>query len=258
MIKKYLLCAVLALSSVILAAQPESAKKDSILKAALSALPDFTPVADTNLAYQFTIKINPGLLFSEQGLSFQYNLQNNFGIVLGAGYNEDFSGNQNFPNTGGHGYTIRAGVLQYLDDAKKYYFCFEGFYRNFGKITAVAEDTEGFTQGIDDLVINPLRQNLGSVSVGDGQKVDVYTAEVHMICFDAVMGYQYRKKHFVLDMFGGLGSREKTIHLHETGYYANPFDGSIGPFIPYATVQSKTIDNTYLDVKLGFTLGYRF
>ncbi len=246
MIKKYLLCSVFALSSVIVLAQAKSAKNDSIQK------------ADTNLAKQFTIKVNPGLLFSEQGLSIQYNLQNNFGIMLGAGYNEDVSGNQNFHNTGGHGYTIRAGILQYLDNAKKYYFCFEGFYRKYSKITAVAEHSEGFTQGIDDEVINPLRQNLNSVSVGDGNQVDVYTASAHIVCFDAVMGYQYRKKHFVLDLFGGLGSREKTIHLHEKGYYVNPLDYSIGPFIPYATVQSKTIDNTYVDVKLGFTLGYRF
>jgi hypothetical protein len=244
--KKYTLLFILLTSISLLHAQNDSTKKAH------------WGAADTNLANQFSIKINPGLLFNEQGLTIQYNLQNNFGILLGAGYNEDFTGNQNFANTGGHGYTIRAGVLQYLDNAKKYYFCFEGFYRNYGKITAVAEHDEGFTQGIDDEVINPLRDNLNSVSVGDGKQVDVYTAHLYVLCFDAVMGYQYRKNHFVFDAFGGLGSRSKTIHLHETGYYANPLDGSIGAYTEYSHAQSKTVNYTYADVKLGFTLGYRF
>ncbi len=210
-----------------------------------------------SLTNQLTIKLNPGLLISEQGLSIQYNLTYNFGILLGGGYNEDNSGNAGFHTYDGSGYTIRAGILQYLDPAQKWYFSFQGFYRYYGNLNAVAQDAQGFTQGIDDQVINPLRQNLNNVTAGDGDKVDVYHAKARIICFDAVWGYQLRKRHFVLDVFGGFGSREKNIRLKEVGYYVNAI-GNVGPMISYSSVQKKTIDDTYLDVKLGFTLGYRF
>ncbi|HSY75486.1 MAG TPA: hypothetical protein VK890_01440, partial [Bacteroidia bacterium] len=177
-----------------------------------------TRTLDTNLLpysgvirNRLTIKINPGLLISEQGLSIQYNLTYNFGILLGGGYNEDNSGNAGFHTYDGSGYTIRAGILQYLDPAQKWYFSFQGFYRYYGNLNIVAQDAQGFTQGIDDQVINPLRQNLNNVAAGDGDQVDVYHAHARIICVDAVWGYQLRKKHFVLDMFGGFGSREKEI-----------------------------------------------
>ena len=170
---------------------------------------------------QLTLELNPGLLFMEQGLSLQYNNTYNFGILLGGGYNEDNSGNAAFHTYDGSGYTIRAGILQYLDPAQKWYFSFQGFYRYYGNLNAVAQDAQGFTKGIDDQVINPLRQNLNNVAAGDGDQVDVYHAKAKIICVDAVWGYQLRKRHFVLDMFGGFGSREKEIYLLEVGYYVN-------------------------------------
>jgi len=212
---------------------------------------------DDCLKHQLTIKINPGLLISEQGLSIQYNLTYNFGILLGGGYNEDNSGNTGFHTYDGSGYTIRAGILQYLDPVQKWYFSFQGFYRYYGNLNAVAQDAQGFTQGIDDQVINPLRQNLNNVAAGDGDQVDVYHAHARIICVDAVWGYQLRKRHFVLDMFGGFGSREKEIYLQEVGYYINAI-GNVGNEILFNNVRSKTVFGEYLDVKLGFTLGYRF
>jgi hypothetical protein len=214
--------------------------------------------SDSVLKGQLTIKINPIMLFYEQGLTLQYNTEEDFGIILGAGYNEDRSGNLNFGGVGGNGYTIRAGLLRYLDEKKKFYFLYEGFIRYWGSITAVAEDDQGFTQGIDDEVINPFRNNLNSVSVGDGNQVDVYNAKVEVICNDVIWGWQVRKKHFVLDVYGGIGWRSKTIDLTETGYYTNPLDGSIGPFIPLSQPMSKTVYASYLDAQAGFTLGYRF
>jgi len=213
---------------------------------------------DTNLRHQLTIKINPGLLFTEQGLMLQYNFKNNFGIELGYGINEDNSGNNGFHTYDGSGYTIRWGMLQYLDIWKHWYFSLQGFYRYYGNINAVAEDAEGFTQGIDDEVINPLRSNLNNVTAGDGSQVDVYAASASVICFDAVAGYQYRHKHFVLDIFAGAGSRTKNIKLHLDGYYINAIGTTDQTEIPYSTIESKAVSYTYPDVKLGFTLGYRF
>lgn len=215
-------------------------------------------VVDTNLRHQLTVKINPGLLFTEQGLLLQYNFKNNFGIELGYGINEDNSGNNGFYTYDGSGYTIRWGLLQYLDAWKHWYFSLQGFYRYYSHITAVAEDAEGFTQGIDDEVINPLRSNLANVTAGDGNQVDVYTASASVVCFDAVAGYQYRHKHFVLDVFAGAGSRTKNIKLHLEGYYVNAIGSTDQTEIQYSTVQSKSVSYSYPDLKLGFTLGYRF
>ncbi|HXP52770.1 MAG TPA: hypothetical protein VN922_22675 [Bacteroidia bacterium] len=213
---------------------------------------------DTALAYQLIIKINPGLLFTEQGLSLQYNLLNNFGIELGFGYNEDNSGNPGFHTYDGNGYTYRAGVIQYLDAPKRWYFQFSGFYRYYHKLSVVSEDAEGFTQGIDDEVINPLRANLANVSAGDGNQVDAYTAKVRVFCIDAIMGYQYRHKHFVLDVFGGLGERSKYFSLREIGYYPNAIGTTNETMIPINVIESKGLESSYVDVKLGFTIGYRF
>lgn len=212
---------------------------------------------DTNLRHQLTIKINPGLLFTEQGLLLQYNFNNNFGIELGYGINEDNSGNNGFHTYDGSGYTIRWGLLQYLDGYKHWWFSLQGFYRYYGNITAVAEHSEGFTQGIDDEVINPLRYNLANVTAGDGNQVDVYNADVSVVCFDAVVGYQYRHKHFVFDAFVGAGSRSKNINLHLVGYYVNPVNVNDDPMLPYSSIMSKFIGESYPDFKLGFTLGYR-
>gem|GEM_PF-2274018 len=212
---------------------------------------------DTALAQQLTIKINPGLLFNEQGLMLQYNFKNNFGIELGYGYNEDYSGNPGFHTFDGTGSTYRAGLIQYLDAPKKWYFKFSGFYRYYHELHVVAQDAEGFTQGIDDEVVNPLRSNLAVVSAGDGNQVDAYTAKVRVICFDAIMGYQYRHKHFVLDVFGGLGERSKYINLREIGYYTNVIGTTNETMISYHSVMSKSVSYSYLDAKLGFTVGYR-
>lgn len=213
---------------------------------------------DTTLRHQLTIKINPGLLFTEQGLLLQYNFTNKFGIELGYGFNEDNSGNSSFHTYDGSGYTIRWGLLRYLDTYRHWWFALEGFYRYYGNINAVADHSAGFTQGIDDEVINPLRTNLNNINVGDGNQVDVYNASATVVCYDAVVGYQYRHKHFVLDAFAGAGSRSKNINLNLVGYYANAINVTNDVMVPYSTIQSKLVGTDYLDIKLGFTIGYRF
>lgn len=195
----------------------------------------------------------------EQGLMLQLNVQKNFALLLGGGYNEDNSGNQNFSIVGGHGYTIRGGILQYLGDNHRFYFSWQAFFRNWQCINAVAEDDEGFTQGIDDQVINPFRQNLNSVAIGDGIQVDLYNAHAYIISNDFVWGYQVGKRHFILDLFWGAGWRSKVIYLTKTGYYNNPVGGtSVGPLTAFDHPRSKTVYYSYPDGQLGFTLGYRF
>lgn len=200
----------------------------------------------------FVMKVNPTLMFGQKefGFMMEYHLRKNFSIEAGGGANVNYTYSWETSHFGkklvaGEGFTIRTGMRFYSKSG--IYFNPVFFYRRMIYHNRYYEwgvtNSKQFEPGI---------MSFGCGCDGDSGKDEV-TGEVgdenkQVFAFEALVGKEFRWRRMTLDIYGGLGVRNKykqkkivsddyyiksnLFSLNNTSYYSPPKEENILGYLP--------------------------
>jgi hypothetical protein len=208
-------------------------------------------ILDTNIR-GVMIKINPIATVSwvaggDIGGTLQKPVSGNLDIFVGLGYNT---------NTNGWGYTIRAGTCFFFSKTK--YFSFQLFYRRWQLTNVdvyIIHNGVGYN-GTNNSIIDPVKEfQLSFFNSSSPNSLE--NAQANILDISAIWGWRfYVSKHFLWEIYTGVGLRVKGFMYEEIGTYDYTYASPI--YTPLSEPISSNNTFVYPEIKFGVLFGYMF
>lgn len=217
--------------------------------------PSLKAQTDTAFKRSFSLAISPTLMLAgNEELLTEYRPNNMVMLCAGGGLSFELSNGTPQFGTSQIAYTLRGGILTPTGKSRKNYFGVVAFFRQWRLRNEINNDSTGNYMNSTDFIINPSALFVGGYP--DNERLYDFNGTVNVICLDVqdVVNLVY-DKHFLFQLYGGAGWRWKSISLARVGYFSNSTNTNLN-LTPQQTIFAQSYG--FLDIKLGFMLGYTF